>query len=213
MLKRLPVWAAAAAILSTVNMLMKHGLIVVAAITNQEPVLGELIRFYSYFTNWSNLVCCLFFWGLALPKSRLGHYAYLPGVRSALATYMIIVAAVYHALLAGLWEPKGLTRLADLMFHSFVPLWVLLIWLVFGEPKRVRYHLLWRYLLLPLLYLAYALLRGTLTGFYPYFFLDIDTLGLASVAVNILLLLAAFLGLGFVLTALANCRHRRFSAP
>jgi hypothetical protein len=114
---------------------------------------------------------------------------------AGLTLWIIIVAIVYHLLLARLWAPAGLAWWADQGLHSAVPVLVTLWWLQFA-PKpglRVGHAALW--LAWPLLYTAYALVRGTLTGRYPYPFLDVTTIGYDGVALNgIGLTVAFFLG-------------------
>lgn len=204
-LKKRRFWFGLAAILTIANMVMKHWLIISAVLAAGEPVLQEMVRFYSFFTHWANFLCCLFFVGLALPSSRLGRWVSFPGIRSAMAVYMTVVAVVYHLLLSGLWQPEGLTRLADEMFHTWVPLAVVIVWLM-GEPQRVPLKRVPFYLVFPSIYLAYSLIRGAFSNYYPYFFLDVAELGYRGVAVSSLGLLLAFFGLGYLFTFFANLR-------
>ena len=51
----------------------------------------------------------------------------------------------------------------------------------------------------PLGYCFYALLRGGWDGWYAYWFLDPDRMGVSALAVSIVLLVAGFLMLGGVL--------------
>jgi hypothetical protein len=54
-------------------------------------------------------------------------------------------------------------------------------------------------MLWPLAYLGYALIRGSLTGFWPYPFLNIATLGLPRAALNITLVAASFAALAVLI--------------
>jgi hypothetical protein len=56
----------------------------------------------------------------------------------------------------------------------------------------------------PAAYAAYALLRGSLTGFWPYPFLDADALGWPEVMWNAAALVAAFAALGAALIGFAR---------
>jgi hypothetical protein len=51
---------------------------------------------------------------------------------------------------------------------------------------------------------AYALVRGAVTGVWPYPFLDADTLGWPMVALNVAALVTAFAGAGLGLVAVAR---------
>jgi hypothetical protein len=53
----------------------------------------------------------------------------------------------------------------------------------------------------PLLYLLYALLRGALSGIYPYPFLDATRIGWTRVTLNAGAIAAAFILVSFLLVA------------
>jgi hypothetical protein len=61
------------------------------------------------------------------------------------------------------------------------------------------------------LYTAWTLIHGALTGWYPYPFVDVIKLGYEQTLVNIVGLVVAFLSLDFVLVAIdrliAQLRH------
>ena len=44
-----------------------------------------------------------------------------PSVRTAILTYIIIVALIYHYLLAKLWNPQGWQLVADTIEHVVTP--------------------------------------------------------------------------------------------
>jgi len=58
------------------------------------------------------------------------------------------------------------------------------------------------WLLYPLLYVAYSLLYGALTGRYLYPFGDVTVLGYGGALANGLVILAGFLGLGLIVVAI-----------
>ncbi|RYY06438.1 MAG: hypothetical protein EOP43_06360 [Sphingobacteriaceae bacterium] len=47
-------------------------------------------------------------------------------------------------------------------------------------------------MIFPLVYLIYIIVRGAVTGFYPYFFVDVKTFGFGQVAINAFVLLLVF---------------------
>ncbi|MDP3649837.1 Pr6Pr family membrane protein [Tabrizicola sp.] len=128
-----------------------------------------------------------------------------PGARAfaALVVAIVMVALVYHLVLARLWQPQGLAWWADQGLHSAVPLLTLGWWLAFAQGGLTRRDLP-ALLIWPAAYAAYALLRGHLTGFWPYPFLDADALGWLRVAVNTGGLVAGFALLGTGLIALSR---------
>lgn len=126
------------------------------------------------------------------------------GWMSMLTMSMIMVGLVYHGLLAGLVAFTGLRWWVDQTLHSILPALMLWFWLMETtrhDPREGR-PLTW--LLWPLLYAIYAMIRGALSGRYPYPFLNIDQLGIGAVTLNMAGLLAAFLALALVLNALGK---------
>ncbi len=122
---------------------------------------------------------------------------------AGLVVSIVMVGLVYHAVLARLWSPQGPAWWADQGLHTAVPLATALWWLAFA-PKDVVWRDLPVWLIWPLAYCVYAVTRGLATGFWPYPFLDIDTLGPGLVAVNIAALVLAFAALGAGLVLLAR---------
>jgi hypothetical protein len=161
-----------------------------------------LIRYLSYFTVLGNLLVALVFTANRFPRGPAwwGRFA-SPSVQAAALTYIVVVAATYQLALRQLWDPAGLQRLVDLLLHALVPLAYLLYWLAYAPKGGLRWRepLVW--LLFPALYLGYSLLRHALTGEAPYPFLDPGRGGYAGVARACLVLLAAFLALGWTVVA------------
>jgi len=85
--------------------------------------------------------------------------------------------------------------------HYLMPLGYLVFWLTCVRKAGLRWYdpLLW--LIYPLFYLGLVLVRGKMSGFYPYPFLDAKTLGYAGVAANTagLLVVCAAIGMCLVL--------------
>lgn len=128
-------------------------------------------------------------------------------VQGGLVLSILMVGLVYHALLARLWAPEGLAWWTDQALHTATPLLTLFWWLGFGD-RRVSLRDLPAWLAWPALYAVYALTRGALTGFWPYPFLDAETLGWAQVALNVAGMVLAFAALGLALIALARASVR-----
>lgn len=130
-----------------------------------------------------------------------------PGWAAGLALWLATVGAVYHLLLAR--EMEGLAWWSDHGLHTAVPLAVTLWWLVYGpkaglRPDHARLWLVW-----PVIYGAYALLRGEWDGRHPYFFLDPPMIGWPWVAACCLGLCAVFWMAGRALIACAVWIDRR----
>lgn len=172
------------------------------ALIENESIASRLINFFSYFTVETN-----FFIALVLtiycvqPQSRRA----LTGlsVQTALVVYIIVVGVVYELLLLrNLWHPQGLRLLADMMLHDAIPVLFSLYWLVFLPKGSLRWSDPATWLVYPILFFFYSMLRGAAFGIYPYPFINAAQLGFERVSMNAMVLLAVFFGLGAGLTAL-----------
>ncbi|CAI8873991.1 Membrane protein [Pseudomonas sp. IT-P171] len=170
-------------------------------------LLGGLLSFFSYFTVLTNtLVATVLTCALTSRESAARRWFLQPWVSSGIAVSIAVVGLAYNVLLRHLWHPEGWQWLADELLHDVMPL-LFLAWWWLCVPKgtlRLRHIALW--VIYPLVYFAYALLRGHLLATYPYPFIDVDTLGYPQVFVNAGGLLAGFVLIALVVIALDRRR-------
>ncbi|MEV0090058.1 Pr6Pr family membrane protein [Streptomyces sp. NPDC050738] len=159
----------------------------------------------SYFTIQSNIL-------LALACAPSAYRAWtgrppLPAWATAGALLFIcITGLIYNLVLTGdpaVQSPTGWSQVANVLVHMVTPAAALLDWLLLTPPGGLhpRHAGLW--LLYPLAYFAFVLVRGALlapgsTARYPYPFLDVELHGYAGVLGN-----AVIYGLIFYALALA----------
>jgi hypothetical protein len=171
------------------------------AIIENISVPARILFFFSYFTNEVNLLIAIVL-TIFLIQPEAEHFLTRPSLKPALVVYIIIVGSVYTVLLRNLWNPQGLQLLADRILHDTIPILYPLYWLVFLPKGRLRWSDCVTWLLYPVLYFLYSMVRGAVLGTYPYPFLNAAELGFARVLLNATVLLAVFYGLGAVLTAI-----------
>ena len=106
---------------------------------------------------------------------------------------------VYATLLKGLHPLSGPALAADYLLHDASPVMTAAYWLLFVPRGRVGWRAPWLWLLFPLVYFAYALVRGRIDGRYPYPFIDVARLGWRQVALNSAGIAFAFVLAGFLL--------------
>jgi hypothetical protein len=166
-------------------------------------IIEATIRYFSYFTMLSNILVAL---AMTLPwlapNSALAAFFSRPSVRTALATYIIIVAAIYHVILRPLWNPQGGQLVADMIEHVATPGLYMVDWLLFVPKGTIAAKSVLWWLIFPIAYAAYSLIHGAVTGYYPYPFLNVSELGYERVLVNMAALAATFAALGLVLVAI-----------
>ena len=168
-------------------------------------------EYFSYFTIQSGLINVVVFavggvMALRLPRDTVLFTA----VRVSALAYAVVTAGVYNLLLRNVpYEGFAGLQWPNEVLHVWVPLVIVLDWLL--GPGRPA--LSWTALRLPLVFpvgwLVYTLARGAATGGYPYPFLDPATAGWGSVVGYIAALSAVILGIA----ALGILHSRRGSRP
>lgn len=192
--------ALAGLIIGTATLLTQFALTMSLSMAAGRGFWGSLVFFFSFFTILSNILavlCCAasFFAG----GPRVLAFFRSPKVQTGVALYMLVVATIYIAVLEGLWAPEGLTRILDRLLHYVMPALFLFHW-VFVPKSTLTLADVPRWLIFPFLFALYAMIRGALTGEYPYPIMDAATLGYAVALRNIGLTLILFvlLGVAFV---------------
>ncbi|WP_413792446.1 MULTISPECIES: Pr6Pr family membrane protein [unclassified Pseudomonas] len=161
-------------------------------------LLGGLVSFFSFFTVLTNLwVAVVLTWELTPRPSAARRWFLLPSVCSGVAVSIALVSLAYNLLLRHLWQPEGWQFVADELLHDVVPLLYLVYWWRWVPKGSLRLGHLGLWILYPLVYFAYILLRGNLLAAYPYPFIDVADLGYPQVFIN-----AGGILLGFVAIAL-----------
>jgi len=160
-----------------------------------------LIRFFSFFTILTNILvaaCCTAL--LLFPNSRPGKRFAAPQTQTAIAVYILIVGLIYNVILRFLWQPQGMQRFVDELLHLLVPILFLGYWFFFVAKQSLRWNDCWAWLVYPLIYLAVILVRGAMSGYYPYPFVDVGALGYRAALLNSLgiALLFVFFSLLFI---------------
>jgi hypothetical protein len=166
------------------------------------PVGETFVRFFSYFTILTNVLAALILTGVML--GHRGTFLSRPAVQAAIASYITIVGLVYVTILRHLWAPAGLQWLADALLHYAMPALYVSFWLLFARKEKLRFgDSLW-WLVFPLGYVVFVLLRGAPSGFYPYPFIDVSKLGYPQVLLNAAGLFAVFALCGLIFVALGR---------
>jgi hypothetical protein len=168
--------------------------------------LKTVTNFFSYFTIISNLFVGMCLGSiLVFPETRTARFFSNNSVQAAIALYILIVAFVYNSVLRGQVALAGTGAIVNEMLHVVVPVLYVIWWFLYSNAG-IRWKHLSYWLVLPALYLTWSLLRGPVAGWYPYPFLNVNSLGLSQVLINAGLVLLAFLVTGSGVLALK--RHK-----
>lgn len=166
--------------------------VVAVELTSRSGVLWRLITF----TYQANVLAAAFY-AVTLLSARADARAAL---RGAVLVYVVVAGLVWNLFLTD--YSMGYTP-ANFLLHVVVPVLAIAEWvLARGGQSAVRWWHPWLWLLYPACYVLVALAVLNRAGRrVPYYFLDPDNVGTATVAVNIGLLGGVFLGLGYALLA------------
>lgn len=202
---------AALAVIAWAGVLLQFWLSLKMALENGKSASDGVVVFLGYFTVLSNMfVSFAATLPLMVGNTRIGRWLGKPVVLGCAVTSIVTVGVGYHLLLRNVWNPQGLQLLADVVLHYVVPISALAYWVAF--PPRAKLSVLApiAWCLYPICYGAYALLRGELLGSYPYHFMDVSNLGYRQVLINLLGLLACFIGVGAAVLGIAVLRNRLY---
>ena len=165
-----------------------------------DRVAHNLFRPTEYFTYFTITSCLLT--GLALVLSGLrvlrnqDETKFLTLFRLTMAASMVIVGVIYNALLADAApDPRDVGYdwpvLPNQMLHTYMPILVLLEWLITRTALPLKLKSAFWVLVYPLSWLAFAITRGFITGWWAYWFID-PQYGFATMAQWILTIAAFF---------------------
>ncbi|MET0672312.1 MAG: Pr6Pr family membrane protein [Microbacterium pygmaeum] len=168
--------------------------------TNDQSLGERLINLFSYFTIQSNLFVLGTSAALAVSihrDSRLWRVLRLDAMLG-----IIITGLVYDFVLAQLVHPTGWALAATIGFHYISPWATLLGWLVFGPRPRMGWRVMAFAFIWPIAWLVLTFVRGGLTGWWPYPFLDVNLIGLGDSVRNSAVILLIAVGIAALLVVL-----------
>lgn len=153
----------------------------------------RLVRFASYLTIWSNVLVAWSTLTLTLGTDRDTR------VWRALRLDAVLVCLgggiVHFFFLRPLLDLHGASALADHLLHQVVPLLATIGWVVFGPRGRIARSDLLPFLVVPVVWFGYTVVRGAFVNWYPYPFVDVAQHGYLVVLLN-------GVGVGLFMTAL-----------
>jgi len=154
---------------------------------------GLLWRLSTFTYQVNVLAAAYYLWTLARPRADAR-----VGIRGAVVLYVLIAGVIWNLFLTG--YSMGYTP-ANMLLHVVVPVLALTDWLLVGRDQaQVRWWQPVAWLAYPTAYLALALVVLNNAGRRaPYYFLDPDTVGTATVVMNICVLAGGALMLGYTL--------------
>ncbi|GGF30557.1 hypothetical protein GCM10011399_24740 [Subtercola lobariae] len=207
------IWFGAIAVVVAVSLIIQLTLIFIGGQdVNSTTAVGaqtlgtRLVRLFSYFTIQSNLFVLGTSIVLALNIQKDGPVWRVLRIDAMLG--IIITGLVYETILAPLVHPVGWALAATIGFHYISPWATLIGWLIFGPRPRMGWRFALAAFIWPVLWIVYTFVHGAVTGWYPYPFLDVTTIGFADSVRNC----AVVLLIGVIITIALTLLDKRLPA-
>ena len=173
--------------------------------------------FYVHFTNISNFLC----FGVMLAsliqtakKKENSFVTVVPLLKFIGMLGILLTFLVFNIMLAGAEgrDPQANWRIGSLLFHVVLPILFIADWVLFRERRKYKWYYPLASAGFPVAYVIFLLIQALILKFdssilipttttpliYPYFFVNLDTLGVPGVLKWIAILSAAFVAVGFV---------------
>ena len=182
----------------------------VASLGIFDDILNPRWDFYAHFTNLSNYLCIGIMFAELVQTAKKSENSYVsasPLLKFIGLLGIMLTFLVFNFLLAGRpdREFQANWRVSSICLHVILPIMYIFDWLLFYEHKKIRWFYPLVSVAFPLLYIIFIYTRAFIVNFnpevpylYPYFFLNLDNLGVAGVAKWVAILFAGFIVLGYI---------------
>lgn len=169
-------------------------------------------EFYVHFTNLSNYFCIGIMLAELIQTAKKEEDSYVTALSTFkfLGVLMIFLTfLVFNIMLAPKREPYKNFTVKSILFHVILPIMYIADWFLFYERKKTKWYYPFLAAIVPVVYVFFIYIRAWILDFnadaallYPYFFLDLNTLGAAGVMRWVAILFVAFIMGGFLLVVL-----------
>lgn len=166
---------------------------IVEKTVNNDMVPEEYFTFFTILTTFLAIVVTAIGGVMALhrPVDTIRYTV----ARMSILSYAVVTAVVYNLLLRGIPDVGFVVSpWPGEIMHVWIPVVLVLDWLVSPGRPALRWTGLRIVVIFPLVWVVFTLLRGAMTGWYPYPFLEPAT-GWFSVATYIVGIAAFIIGL------------------
>lgn len=165
-----------------------------------------------YFTNFSNLLCLLYFSALVicmiLKKERNDDLHYI--IKGMVTMAITLTMFLYYFILNSNAVAFKNHMLECNLVHLVVPLLVIFDYIIFGIKGNLKknYPFIWSAILFiyQIFITIYMMLGGKFANgdSYPYFYMNVSKYGVLGVFINILIILIVYIVYGKIIQVLDN---------
>ena len=184
--------------------------------------------FYVHFTNLSNYFCIGIMVAQLVQTAKKKEDSYVttaPLLKFIGVLAIMLTFVVFNTMLAGAADrdPQLNWRVGSLLAHVLLPIMFVADWFLFRERGKVKWYYPIASAGFPLAYIAFILVQAVIMKFdtsilipgtntpliYPYFFVNLETQGVAGVAKWAVLMFIAFMAVGFVFYGIDKLLKRK----
>ena len=172
--------------------------------------------FYVHFTNISNFFCFGVMLNALIQTAKKKEDSFVtaaPMLKFIGMLGILLTFLVFNIMLAGAEgrDPQLNWRVGSLLFHVALPILYIADWFLFYERKKSKWYYPIASIGFPISYVIFIFIQAAIMGFdtsilipgtttpliYPYFFVNLETQGIGGVLRWILILLVAFVAVGY----------------
>ena len=171
----------------------------------------SILNFFCYFTNLSNILISIVFIASAvrLIRRRADPSETLVSIRGGAVVYIVFVGIVFNTILAA-GDIGAIFPWVNVVVHMIVPVAGLVDWIIWSPRRRLPFRVTLWWMVWPVVYSIFSLVRGAISGFYPYpFYNPAVSGGYGGVALWCVGLVVGFFVLAVAVWAIGNARHAR----
>ena len=182
--------------------------------------------FYVHFTNLSNYLCVGIMAAQLVQTAKKKEDSYVtavPVLKFIGVLAILLTFVVFNALLAGDRDPQLNWRVGSLLAHVVLPIMFIADWFLFRERGKVKWYYPIASAGFPLAYVLFILIQAMVLKFdtsilipgtntpliYPYFFVNLETQGIAGVAKWTMIMFVAFMTVGFIFYGIDRILKRK----
>lgn len=164
--------------------------------------------FYVHYTNHSNFFCFGFMLAeliQTVKKKEDSYVTVVPALKYIGVVAITLTFLVFNIMLAPTREPYMNFTVNSVLLHVVLPILYVADWFLFYERGKVKLNGPFLAVFAPFFYIVFVYVRAWIVNFnpsvpylYPYFFLDVATLGSVGVIKWLAILLVAFLAIAFL---------------
>ncbi|KKK43238.1 hypothetical protein LCGC14_0974440 [marine sediment metagenome] len=189
------------------------GLINVGINLNGNDAVAAYSNYFSYFTNQTNLMIDIWLTIAIIYANKENKPKILGSIsHGAITLYITVTFLIFAIVLAPGYVPQGLAIYTNSVNHYILPIAFIGEWVITESKNKYEwlYDVYW--ISYPILYVIYSLIRGAVTDFYPYSFIDLTVISVIDLTVTIIVFVIFFLLLGAIYIFVNRTLNRRKNA-